>query len=119
MALNYEEQPGKITQYELTKPSDPNINLQTWLKQIPAPPRPPTDRLASQLVYRSQDFTGVDAILHPVNLERFRLVGFLNLNSSFPRTVPELEFLVNEINREELGLPHPTQNGFKLINPEI
>ncbi|AFY36945.1 O-antigen polymerase [[Leptolyngbya] sp. PCC 7376] len=119
LALSYEETPGQITQYELVKPTDPDINLQKWLRQIPSPPRPPTDRLASQLVYRSQDFTGVDAILHPKNLKRFRLVGFLNLDSRFPRSLPALDHLVNEVNRDELGLPHPTQNGFKLLDSDI
>ena len=118
LALNYKDQPDQITTYELRKPTD-STSLQTWLKQIPAPPNPPTDRFASQLIYRSQNFTGVDGILHPVFLQRFRLSSFMEVDYSFPRTLPPLELLINDINREDLGLPHPTQNGFTLINSEI
>ncbi len=114
--LSFRDRLGQVTPYVLETPTESEIDLRQWLRQIPMDSRRTTDRTASQLVYRSQNFTGVDAILHSESLEQFRLVSILGLGGSFARTLPELDRLVNEINREELGLPHPTQNGFKLVN---
>ncbi|OKH19777.1 O-antigen ligase family protein [[Limnothrix rosea] IAM M-220] len=116
LELGFRDRLGQVTQYVLETPTESERDLRQWLRQIPMDSRRTTDRTASQLVYRSQNFTGVDAILHPERLEQFRLVSILSLGGGFPRTLPELDRLVNEVNREELGLPHPTQNGFTLVD---
>jgi hypothetical protein len=103
-------------EYVITAPSDRNVRLQDWLKQLPLPLKPLGDRIASQLTYRSQDFSEVDMIIQPQNLQQYRLLSLLQLDQGYPRSLPVLDRLMQRIYTEQLGIPHPTENHFKIVN---
>ncbi len=101
--------------YLLTSGRAEGVTLQEWLKQIPELAKPVgSERLASRLLYRSEDFEAVDTVLRPDDLQTFRLLSLLGLGSGYPRTFPVLDQLINDVRTEALGLPHPTKNGFQL-----
>ncbi|BAW96131.1 hypothetical protein NIES970_10540 [[Synechococcus] sp. NIES-970] len=101
--------------YLLSSRRAEGMTLQTWLKQIPQIARPiGSDRLASRLLYRSEDFDAVDTVLRPEGLETFQLLTLLGLERGYPRTFPTLDQLINEVRTNTLDLPHPTANGFQL-----
>ncbi|MBV5261892.1 O-antigen ligase family protein [Synechococcus moorigangaii CMS01] len=101
--------------YLLVSRRDEGITLQEWLRQIPQEIKPlGSERLASRLLYRSEDFEAVDTVLRPEGLQGFQLLALLELGSGYPRTFPALDQLINEVRTEALGLPHPTENNFQL-----
>ncbi|ACA98542.1 hypothetical protein SYNPCC7002_A0535 [Picosynechococcus sp. PCC 7002] len=101
--------------YLLTSRRAEGVTLQAWLKQIAELAKPVgSERLASRLLYRSEDFEAVDTVLRPDDLQTFRLLSLLGLGSGYPRTFPVLDQLINDVRTEALGLPHPTENDFQL-----
>jgi hypothetical protein len=98
-----------LQEYVLVTPTDPEVRLQDWLKQIPLPTKYRAGRTYSRLTYRIEDFEAIDSILLPPAkvLEQFQLVSLLDLGGSYPRTFPVLDQLIEEVLIEDLNLPHP------------
>lgn len=118
--LTLTQPPGEhrpTEEYAITAPIATNGRLQDWLKQLPLTLKPLGDRLASQLTYRSQDFSEVDMIIQPQTLQQYRLVSLLALDRGYPRHFPALDRLMAQIYTEKLGIPHPTENHFQIVTP--
>ncbi len=114
--LNLKQADAEDSQtYLLTSRRAEGVTLQAWLKQIAELAKPVgSERLASRLLYRIEDFEAVDTVLRPDDLQTFRLLSLLGLGSGYPRTFPVLDQLINDVRTEALGLPHPTENDFQL-----
>lgn len=98
-----------LQEYVLVTPTDPDVRLQDWLKQIPLPTKYRAGRTFSRLTYRIEDFEAIDSILLPPAkvLEQFQLVSLLDLGGGYPRTFPVLDHLIEQVLIEDLNLPHP------------
>lgn len=102
--------------YRLTAPPiDQPEPLSQWLKQVVINADAAVSvRVAVNLIYRSQEFQVVDTVLNPQDMQIYQLTSILGLGGSYPRTLPELDRLINQVQRQELGLLHPAQNRFRI-----
>lgn len=64
--------------------------------------------------YRNLNVTRVAEVLVPQEVQSNFLVSLLGLFPPYPRSLPPLERLVDRIRTEQIDLPHPTQNRFRL-----
>lgn len=74
------------------------------------------ERKALFYTYRNTGITfGNQNILWPQEIKLYEVIQWLNLfGSSYPRSWPALENFLEDVREKELGIIHPTRNGFKL-----
>ncbi|MEO1070311.1 MAG: hypothetical protein AAFW95_14555 [Cyanobacteria bacterium J06638_6] len=88
-------------------------SLRQWLMSVIA--RPDRGyRGALTFAYRNYQAKQITLMLTPQHLQTYTLVAKLNLFPPWPREFPALDYRIEELRTRELGLPHPTQNGFRL-----
>ncbi|MEM6252978.1 MAG: O-antigen ligase family protein [Cyanobacteria bacterium P01_D01_bin.156] len=92
--------------------------MQSWLRSTTQPVSN-SQRVALGLLYRNHYAQKISSILLPDNLRQFSLPSTLKLFTlTWPREFILLDHLVESIRANELGLPHPTRNNFKLTEPQ-
>jgi putative inorganic carbon (HCO3(-)) transporter len=58
-------------------------------------------------------------ILPPAPLEFYALAELLAVYREWPREFPALDQLVETVKADQLGLVHPTRNGYQLPTPDL
>jgi putative inorganic carbon (hco3(-)) transporter len=91
-------------------------SLQSWFKSVVIPSEP-RKRYGLSFAYRNADANYIVSILQPGALNQSMIANVLGMFSQMPREFPELEQLMETIRTQQLGLRHPTQNGFQLVSP--
>ncbi len=92
--------------------------LRPWLQSLREPSEP-RQRRGLAFAYRNWEANRIDRILFPLPLERYTLVALLPVFQSWPREFPALDQQVEAIKAAELGLVHPTRNGYRLPEPDL
>lgn len=64
--------------------------------------------------YRNREANYISLLLRPGNLAPYTLLKLSGLFADWSREFPELDRLVEAVKTAELGLPHPTRNGYRL-----
>ncbi|NJN19933.1 MAG: O-antigen ligase family protein [Leptolyngbya sp. RL_3_1] len=69
--------------------------------------------------YRNWGANAIDMILPPAPLEFYALAELLAVYREWPREFPALDQLVETVKADQLGLVHPTRNGYQLPTPDL
>lgn len=93
-----------------------NRTVQDWLRSLTEPSLI-RKRQGLAFAYRNRNANNIDLILQPGPLTTYSLVDLLGLFGQWPREFPPLDQLVEAIKASDLGLVHPTRNGYRLPEP--
>ena len=69
--------------------------------------------------YRNWGANAIDMMLQPAPLEFYALAELLDVYREWPREFPALDQWVETVKAEQLGLVHPTRNGYQLPTPDL
>lgn len=90
--------------------------LRSWLTAF-TNPLERAYRGALIFAYRNAQASQITQMLAPTSLQTYPIVNTLTLFQPWPREFPSLDHRLESLRTTALGLPHPTQNRFRLASP--